>query len=481
MSYKKIVCILFVVGIFWVSGQAQEGAIYGTVYYYLDSIPLPDVKVIIRNSGGGFTDSLITESDGKYVFDSLEIQGSNEIYDVIASHVHYQSDTQSVRLTNNSPVDTADFTLVPKTILIPVPSPTTNLRPTLKWIRYSATNYTIQIDTNDSFNNPVISTPVDDTTYTPLVDLPIATIYWRVAVLPPVYSDIGSFVITDPYTPVIIPYSPDPTSNKKPTLLWNSVTGASSYQILIDDNGDFSSILISTPLADTFYTPLVDLPVGTIYWKVKSDLSSNYSFPDTFDILSEYSPLLYTFDGATVPNWRPVFKWHPVVMDTVSITYTINIDSVINFTSPVISTPVGDTVYTPLIDLNIGEKYYWRVSSSLDPSLFSPIDSLIIDSVTSVLSPHLNKAEIHNIYIHPNPFINATKISYILPKTTMFTVAIFSMDGALVRNLCGKNTAGQHFVAWDGMDNKGRDVGAGVYLLRFTAGKVLNRRLILIR
>jgi hypothetical protein len=60
-------------------------------------------------------------------------------------------------------------------------------------------------------------------------------------------------------------------------------------------------------------------------------------------------------------------------------------------------------------------------------------------------------------------------------------MAIFSMDGTLIRTLLGKNTAGHHVIVWEGMDNYGHYVSPGVYFLRLTTGNILNRKLILIR
>ena len=477
MSCKKLFSALFVVSLFCFSVHAQEGSISGAVTNALSGVFIPGALVTCVRTGGGTIDSMLTDTGGSYGFDSLEISGGGGTrYEVTASMAGFVTESQEIRLTNASPNETADFALAIRPVLIPIQSPTTNAKPTFLWYLVAgATTYTIQIDTTNTLNNPLISTPVNDTSYTPLVDLPIATIYWRVSAVPDVYSDIGSFVITDPNTPVLIPYSPDPTQERRPTLQWYSVAGATSYNILIDDNGDFSSVLISTPLADTAYTPLVDLPVGAIYWKVKSDLI--YSLPDTFLILSDTIPLLYAFNGATINNRRPLFKWKPVPGAT---SYTINIDTIRTFTSPVISTPVGDTTYTPLVDLGI-DKYFWRVSSNLAPASFSMTDSLVVDTITPVIAPVSQHLNMVNISVHPNPFVNTTKISYTLPKTADVTMAIFSMDGTLVRTLSAEKTAGRHVVLWDGRDNNGRYAGPGVYLLKLSAGKVFNRKIMLVR
>jgi flagellar hook assembly protein FlgD len=108
-------------------------------------------------------------------------------------------------------------------------------------------------------------------------------------------------------------------------------------------------------------------------------------------------------------------------------------------------------------------------------------DSLVIDTITPVIVPVSKHMNTINLSVHPNPFVNTTKISYTLPKTTDVTMTIFSMDGTLIRTLSSEKTAGEHVVVWDGRDNNGRHTGPGVYLLKLTAGEVYNKKLMLIK
>ncbi len=108
-------------------------------------------------------------------------------------------------------------------------------------------------------------------------------------------------------TPVLIPYSPDPTNDFTPTLQWYGVSDAINYQIQVDTSRDFDS----TPLpVDTTvsgaasvsgpysYTPASELPEGDIYWRVSSDLDyEQFSIPDHFVITS--TPLDSDGDGLT--------------------------------------------------------------------------------------------------------------------------------------------------------------------------------------
>ncbi len=65
---------------------------------------------------------------------------------------------------------------------------------------------------------------------------------------------------------------------------------------------------------------------------------------------------------------------------------------------------------------------------------------------------------------YPNPFNPTTTIAYSLDKPAMVKLAIFNINGRLVRTLVdGRQTSGSHSVLWDGLDNGGNKVSSGVY------------------
>jgi len=73
----------------------------------------------------------------------------------------------------------------------------------------------------------------------------------------------------------------------------------------------------------------------------------------------------------------------------------------------------------------------------------------------------------------PNPFMGKTVLRYSLAKSGPVSLAIFGITGQKVRTLVSENaSAGTHEVAWDGRDDFGKAVGAGVYFARFAAEKV---------
>jgi hypothetical protein len=85
--------------------------------------------------------------------------------------------------------------------------------------------------------------------------------------------------------------------------------------------------------------------------------------------------------------------------------------------------------------------------------------------------------------ISPNPFSTTASITYSLKDNGQTTVGIYNIKGQLVKELVSEaKTAGNHTVAWDGLDRNGRNVANGAYLVRLQCGKdISTRKLMLVR
>lgn len=83
----------------------------------------------------------------------------------------------------------------------------------------------------------------------------------------------------------------------------------------------------------------------------------------------------------------------------------------------------------------------------------------------------------------PNPFSGLTTISYQLPAATRVSLKIYNVAGQLVRTLVnGNQPAGFHSLKWDGADDQGQKMSAGVYLYRLDAGAAtLTRKLVVVK
>jgi FlgD Ig-like domain/FG-GAP repeat/FG-GAP-like repeat len=81
----------------------------------------------------------------------------------------------------------------------------------------------------------------------------------------------------------------------------------------------------------------------------------------------------------------------------------------------------------------------------------------------------------------PNPFTTSTTLTYALPERSTVRLAVFDVQGRLVAKLAdGAQDAGQHNVHWDGRDDRGHLMPAGVYFARFESGRRIESQKILV-
>ncbi|MBI5171027.1 MAG: Ig-like domain-containing protein [Candidatus Eisenbacteria bacterium] len=82
----------------------------------------------------------------------------------------------------------------------------------------------------------------------------------------------------------------------------------------------------------------------------------------------------------------------------------------------------------------------------------------------------------------PNPVRTGCRIPFALPSRARVQLAIYGVDGRCVRTLVdGTMEPGRHDVTWDGRDDRGAGVDAGIYFVRLAAGeRSLSRKLVVI-
>jgi len=94
------------------------------------------------------------------------------------------------------------------------------------------------------------------------------------------------------------------------------------------------------------------------------------------------------------------------------------------------------------------------------------------DLVPEIFALHAN---------YPNPFNPTTTISYDLPEQAQVTLDIFDIMGKQIKTLVNQSQdAGNKIAVWNGTDNLGRSVSAGVYLYRIKAGEFSQTRKMLL-
>jgi hypothetical protein len=86
-------------------------------------------------------------------------------------------------------------------------------------------------------------------------------------------------------------------------------------------------------------------------------------------------------------------------------------------------------------------------------------------------------------FAYPNPTPGPCRISFGIPAEGPASVEVVGIDGRQVRHLFdGPRGAGTFSLNWDGRDDAGQKLPAGVYLTRVqTAGSVSTGRVVLVR
>ena len=80
-----------------------------------------------------------------------------------------------------------------------------------------------------------------------------------------------------------------------------------------------------------------------------------------------------------------------------------------------------------------------------------------------------NDFTLHQNY--PNPFNPVTNIEYTLPEESRVVFEIYNVLGQKINTLLDANKeAGQYLVKWNGTNDAGRKVTAGIYFIRMRAG-----------
>ncbi|HET9950523.1 MAG TPA: FlgD immunoglobulin-like domain containing protein, partial [Candidatus Eisenbacteria bacterium] len=107
------------------------------------------------------------------------------------------------------------------------------------------------------------------------------------------------------------------------------------------------------------------------------------------------------------------------------------------------------------------------------------IGGIQIDGFTS--PPAVDRVALYQN--RPNPFNPNTTIPYELEKSGEVRMAVYDVQGRLIRELVDAvMTEGPHWATWDGVDRNGRAAASGVYLYQISAdGKQEARRMVLMR
>lgn len=123
---------------------------------------------------------------------------------------------------------------------------------------------------------------------------------------------------------------------------------------------------------------------------------------------------------------------------------------------------------------NVLGKFYLEARVDDPAGDTSDSDEETVDTTPSDVVPGVGRAEpLGTIAAAPNPFNPATLLSYELLREGPARIELFDVFGRRVCALLDLTlqAPGTHTVSWNGLDQHGRQVGAGVYYYRVTSGE----------
>ncbi len=163
----------------------------------------------------------------------------------------------------------------------------------------------------------------------------------------------------------------------------------------------------------------------------------------------------------------------------LAVDLLLSVDSGAHWTP--IATGVANTyAYDWTVDAMNSSQCRIRVQAS-DPwsnagSDASDADFTITPATDVTASPVPRRFALHPAV--PNPFNPTTRLAFDLPRDADVWLEVLAVDGRRVRRLLAGSRfeAGTHAVSWDGRDDGGRGLAAGVYVVRMRAGDFTTAR-----
>ncbi|MBM7515404.1 DUF4962 domain-containing protein [Nocardioides nitrophenolicus] len=244
----------------------------------------------------------------------------------------------------------------------------------ISWNRVAgATGYQVQVDDNEDFSSTLVSvTTVNDSYVTPS-QMPVGTLYVRVQATGGPWSATVSQqrgILAAPSAP--LPASGTTlTAGSAPSLTWNAVAGASSYQVRIatTDSSECETAQVKTGgwTSESTRFVLRDrvlAPGQPYYWCVRATLPnsvfSEWTSPRLFDLANLGAPALVSpGNGATSLNGDVTLDWDP---KPGAATYQVQVGWDEQFSTGVrVDTTITATRWSPNPNVLDNRTWYWRV------------------------------------------------------------------------------------------------------------------------
>ncbi len=148
----------------------------------------------------------------------------------------------------------------------------------------------------------------------------------------------------------------------------------------------------------------------------------------------------------------------------------------------IIADNITDTIY----NVTVGQsgRYFYRVrgyNAAWGWGAQGPLEDIIVTS-TGITGEPERQRKTELMISSSNPAGSGVQIRYILASAGPVEIGVFDALGRMVRTLArGNMAAGEYQLFWNGSDDRGRTVPAGVYFCRLMADKTATRMVVFSR
>ncbi len=243
--------------------------------------------------------------------------------------------------------------------------------PVLQWSRVGgASRYDVQLAQTNDFSNVLYSISTTNSSATPTQTLPSGSLFWRVRGVSDTngagawakasfnHSTVGAPTLQQPVDGATLQQPGSP-----PTLTWQPVVNATSYQVEVDTDDQFVG-----PQTFTVSTESVTLssrtPLQPYFWHVRANLgnglSTTWSAVRSFSTIGLANPTLRApANNVSTPVTDAVLDWNPVVG---AVSYELRVSPDDQFNTITDQVTVKSTRYARTTTYN-NDQYWWQVRS----------------------------------------------------------------------------------------------------------------------
>jgi PKD repeat protein len=134
-----------------------------------------------------------------------------------------------------------------------------------------------------------------------------------------------------------------------------------------------------------------------------------------------------------------------------------------------LETPVTTKLVKVVLTESVGEHAKYRSLAEIQ-FLGAPVSGSALNKPKAELASADRPTSFKLEQNYPNPFNPETIINYHLPEASQVTLAIYNVQGQLIRTLVNQNLeSGIYRQVWDGRNETGETVGTGVYIYKLQA------------